>query len=281
MKWVIVSDSSTDGTDAIVRSYAAEYDFISLLRISEHHPRSLSARIRAINSAARLLEGQTYDFIGTVDADVSFGPDYFRTLIGRFLNRETLGIAGGIVQDIGGTTLPTAPGEQHRTVANAAQLLRRECREAIGEYPALPFGAPDTYCEVTARMKGWSVETFPDLIVEHYRHTGSASGFLRGRFLQGQKDFSFGYHPIFEVFKCARRIREKPFVLGALLRMAGFCWSYVRVRRPAVSQDFVHFLRREQLQRLRAFARPLLGIPHPADRSTLQCKYGCKEGNKN
>ena len=48
-KWIIVSDGSTDRTDEIVRSYAAQYEFIELDRISEDHPRNFTAQVNAIN----------------------------------------------------------------------------------------------------------------------------------------------------------------------------------------------------------------------------------------
>jgi biofilm PGA synthesis N-glycosyltransferase PgaC len=101
-------------------------------------------------------------------------------------------------------------------------------------------------------MKGWRVETFNDLIVNHHRCMASAGGLLRGRFRQGCKDFSFGYHPLFEVFKCARRLREKPVIVGGAVRFAGYCWSFLRHDRPAVPKEFVRFLQEEQLRRIRA-----------------------------
>ena len=35
LKWIIVSDGSTDGTDELVQKYATEYPWIELLRMPE------------------------------------------------------------------------------------------------------------------------------------------------------------------------------------------------------------------------------------------------------
>ena len=44
LKWVIVSDGSTDGTDEIVIRYSASYPWIELVRMPEHRNRDMMAR---------------------------------------------------------------------------------------------------------------------------------------------------------------------------------------------------------------------------------------------
>src|SRR5688572_2569681 len=48
-KWIIVSDGSTDRTDAIVKSYMGRYPFLQLFRVTEDHPRNFAAQANAIN----------------------------------------------------------------------------------------------------------------------------------------------------------------------------------------------------------------------------------------
>jgi glycosyltransferase involved in cell wall biosynthesis len=251
VEWVIVSDGSTDRTDEIVRSYAERFSFIRLVRVAEDHPHNFKARIHALNLGLTSLRSADYGFVGMLDADVSFGPDYFSTLLAQLCSDPRLAIAGGIVVEPGRGAPRRLPDEDRRTVANAAQLLRRSFYETIGELPMLPHGAPDTYVEITARMNGWEVRTFPELHVQHHRQTGSARGLIRGRFRQGRKDYSFGYLPDFEILKCIRRISETPFLWGSAARFAGYCWSALRRERPAVSKEFLDFLRNEQRLRVR------------------------------
>lgn len=256
-RWVIVSDASTDRTDQIVQEYAARHNFIRLLRITEPHPRNFAAQVHAINLGCASLDDCDYRFIGNIDADVSFGPDYFATLLRRFEANPKLGLAGGVTREQDGTVASAPRGEALQSVPHALQLFRRKCFEDVGGYPVLPYGGPDTYAEVMARMKGWQVTGFEDLVAQHYRYTASAGGQLRGRFRQGLMESSLGYDPLFEAVKCARRLREKPAGVGAVARIAGFCWAQVS-HKPAVSREFVHYLRREQKQRVRRFVRNLL-----------------------
>lgn len=254
-EWVIVSDASTDHTDEIVKSFASRYDFIQMLRVERGHGRSFHSKMNAIHAGYAQLRTSDYNFIGNLDADVSVGPTYFEGLLDNFQADATLGVVGGVILEHGeADPNVTSVQEYERAVAHAAQIVRRQCYEDIGGYPSLPYGGPDTYAEIAARMKGWKVRSFVELPVTHHRVTASASGLMRGRFKQGRQDFSFGYHPVFEIVKCINRLREKPFVVGALLRLGGFCWSRLLDRRPAVSEAFVKFLRDEQVQRLRTLS---------------------------
>jgi hypothetical protein len=50
--------------------------------------------------------------------------------------------------------------------------------------------------------------------------------------------------------KCARRLPEKPFLLGSLIRMCGFLSGYAAGRPHAIDAEMVRFLRQEQLGRI-------------------------------
>jgi hypothetical protein len=101
-----------------------------------------------------------------------------------------------------------------------------------------------------ARMKGWQVRSFPELKVLHLKRTATADGILRGRYRLGLMDQALGSHPLFEFVKCSLRIREKPFVIGSLVRFAGFLSGYFRRRKTRMPDDFVRYLRHEQTERL-------------------------------
>ena len=64
-------------------------------------------------------------------------------------------------------------------------------------------------------------------------------------------DASFGSLFTFEVAKCVRRWKDRPILLGALLRLSGYCWWRLRRRAPVISEQAAHFLREEQSRRLR------------------------------
>ena len=250
VRWVIVSDRSTDRTDSIAASYAAKHDFIRFLRRDHSLGRGTPSKITALNEALRQLEDCNYDFIANLDADISFHPDYFAFLLMQFQKDPTLGIAGGLVFEPRNGAFAPRMSNSLRSVAHAGQMVRRDCHDQIGGWLALQFGGEDWYAEIRARKFGWRVSAFAEQKLLHYRPTGGASPLFRHRFREGRMDHSVGSHPVFEIAKCVRRIPEKPFLLGAFARLSGFLWSHVLGIRPAIDAELVRFLRQEQLHRI-------------------------------
>jgi biofilm PGA synthesis N-glycosyltransferase PgaC len=250
-KWIIVSDGSTDGTDEIVRRYADRYSFIELHRITEDHPRNLTAQVNAINAGFARLKDFDCRFIGNLDADITLEPTYFERLLPEYDGDPRLGLAGGFIfEDQDGKFKPRRSNTLS-SVAHAVQLFRRECLDALGGYRAFTWAGADWYAEVSLRMKGWHVRSIPELPAYHHRPTGKGFGLLRYWYRGGIMDFYMGTHPLFEIFRVVRRFREKPYVVGALVRFSAFLWAYSSRTVRQVPDNFMAFLRKEQMERLR------------------------------
>ena len=227
LQWVIVSDGSTDGTDAIVNEYAAQHKFITLLRRDKGVGRNFGSKVYAVRDGFQALTVADYDFIGMTDADISFGTDFIKQLTGHMLAEPRLGIVGGLVyeRDAAGTWLPFSVSAESSS-SGAFQLFRRQCYEAVGGYRPLRRGGIDMVADVMARMHGWEVCTSMDLPIYHYRTMGTAQGGdLAGRFRRGMMEYVNGYHPLFQLARAAAQIRAKPFLLASLSRTAGYVWA--------------------------------------------------------
>jgi GT2 family glycosyltransferase len=250
-RWIIVSDGSQDRTDEIVQEVAARNKFVHLARTEGHHALSFASKVSALRVGFDMLKTGEYDFVGVLDADISVEPDYFRALLDKFEQDPQLGLAGGIVFDERRGLTESRVGSTSRSVAGAVQFFRRDCFDRIGGLIPLEYGGEDWWAEVSARMLGWRVQSFPELQVRHHRPTGTAGGLLRYWFRQGFMDFSLGSDPIFEIVKLARRLHARPYILGAAARFAGFVTAWCRGEERPVTRDFIRFLREEQRSRLR------------------------------
>ncbi len=254
-KWVIVSDGSTDGTDEIVSKYAAEHPWIELVRMPERRERDFAGKVRAFNAGYARMAGLKYDVIVSLDADISFEPDYFALLLEKLSSDPRLGVVGTPFRETSGQVY------DHRFVSvehvsGACQVFRRECFEQIGGYLPVKGGSIDHIAVITARMKGWRTRTFTEKICLHHRAMGTAGrSLLNARFKLGVKDYSIGNHPVWELFRTARQMSLPPIFIGGLALAAGYLWASIRqVPRP-VSPELVAFHRREQMQRLSRFIR--------------------------
>ena len=251
LRWVIVSDGSTDNTEEIVQMYSAIYPFIILKRVDADKDRNFGSKVSAIRAGMEDLHHVDYNYLGFLDADISFKEDYFEKILTEFNKEPRLGLAGGTIYD----KMEEGFIEQVAalsSVAGAVQTFRRECYEDIGGYLPIKSGGIDTVAEVMARMRGWKTRSFPNLKVLHFRPTGTQGvrSLFRVRFKQGRSDYCLGYHPVFYFAMLIRRFREKPYFLGSLCRLGGFIHAWFTTKKKSVPDEFIHFLRREQIRRL-------------------------------
>ena len=81
LKWVIVSDGSTDGTDEIVTQYVDLYEWIELVRMPLRVERHFAGKVLAFNAGFERVKASNCDLIGSLDADISFDENYFSFLL--------------------------------------------------------------------------------------------------------------------------------------------------------------------------------------------------------
>lgn len=251
-RWIIVNDGSVDRTSAIIRQFAESEPFIELIDLSGDSKRNFGSKARAINFAYGRIRDTDFQYVGNLDADVSFDSTYYEEVLSRFGSNPRLGVAGGIRLDrVDGKFIRVKSARN--SVGGPFQLFRRECFEKIGGYLPLPYGGIDAVAEISARMHGWEVRSFPELTVFHYRMTGSAaSGRPGAKFKAGIKEYLIGYHPVFQFLRAASSLGAKPAVFGSMIWIYGYYWAFFQRYRRPVSNDFVRFLRSEQLERIRS-----------------------------
>ena len=253
LRWVIVSDASTDGTDEIVESYRRRFDWIELVRMPEQRDRSFAAKVSCFNAGFERVKGLSYDVIASLDADITFQPDYFEFLLERFEENPRLGV--------GGTPFVEGPDAHYdyrftniEHVSGACQVFRRDCFTDIGGYVPIKGGGIDWVAVSTARMKGWQTRTFTERVCEHHRPMGTGSaGRITSIFRHGWKDYYLGGHPLWQLFRSVYQMTRRPYVIGGLFLLAGYCWAGLSGTRRLVSRELMSFHRAEQMTRLRYF----------------------------
>ena len=252
-KWVIVSDRSTDGTDEIVRKYAARYAFIKLVRVHEECHKGFEAKVNAFKTGYAEAGTVPYRFIGNLDADVSFEPTYYDQIIGQLDGNPRLGIAGGIIQELIDNKY-VCQDISLNSVAGAVQLFRRECYEEIGGYFPMEYGGIDAAAEIVARASGWEVQTFPEYKVLHHRRVTTGKRSIVGtRFYQGVTNYLLGYSPVFHITRAVYRMRQDPVVIGGAAAITGYLYAWILQKERRSPPGAIRFLRKEQRRRLMTY----------------------------
>jgi glycosyltransferase involved in cell wall biosynthesis len=250
VEWIIVSDGSTDNTESIVSYYASKNSFIKLLTNSKKEGRDFASKVYAINIGLKNIQTPDYDYIGILDADVSFDEDYYSLLIEKFKKNPNLGIAGGNYFDIiNGTKVPVQ--QSPNSVRGATQFFRRKCFDQIGTLLPMKYGGEDAAACFSARMYGWETKSFPDMLVIHHRPTGFAGkNILKTRLRDGYVEYNLGYHPLFQFVKCVKRVTQNPYFIGSFIRFIGFWIARFKFENNNVPTELRTFIKKEQFSRL-------------------------------
>jgi len=253
VKWIIVSDGSTDGTDDIVKHYMMQYEWIELVQMPPRQERHFAGKAYAFNRGYGVIKDLSYDIIGNLDSDVSFEPDFFEFLLIKFFNNPKLGIAGTRFIENGIQTYDYHFSSIEH-VSGQCQLFRRECFEEIGGYIPVKGGGIDVIAVLTARMNGWLTRAYTEKHFLHHRTMGT-EGQNRwvAKFRDGKKDYTLGSHPLWEICRVTYQATRRPYILGALVLFLGYSWCAIcRMERP-ISKELIKFRRKDQMHRLRKF----------------------------
>lgn len=252
-RWVIVSDRSTDGTDDIVRRYAAAHSFIQLVRVQEESHRNFGAKANAFTAGYDSIGNVECEFLGNLDADVSFEPSYYQNIMTHFAHNNRLGIAGGIIQELIKNKY-VCQNISLNSVAGAVQLFRKECYEKIGGYIPMEYGGIDAAAEILARANGWEVKTFPQYKVLHHRRvTTGKRNIIATRFYHGMTNYLLGYSPFFHIMRSFFRMMQRPIFIGSVASILGYYYAFIQRREKRLPDSAVRFLRNEQRGRLKSF----------------------------
>ena len=249
-EWIIVSDGSTDNTESIVRKFAAENSYIKLITNNRKEGRDFASKVYAINIGLKNIQTSEYDYIGILDADVSFDRDYYSLLIEEFKKNPKLGIAGGNYFDIiDGKKVPVSPSAY--SVRGATQFFRRKCFNQIGGLIPMKYGGEDAAACFAARMYGWETKNFPDLVVLHHRPTGLVgNNLLKARLRDGYVEYYLGYHPLFQFVKCFKRVTQSPYLIGSFIRFIGFWKARFTFEKQNIPTKLKNYIKKEQFVRL-------------------------------
>jgi glycosyltransferase involved in cell wall biosynthesis len=248
LEWVIVDDGSTDGTDDLARELATQRGWVTAIHAPSQDRQVALERGRlsgrpVIAFKAGLVHLRTEpDVVVKLDADVTFGDDFFELLIRAFEDDPTLGIAGG-------TCLELTAGSWREvhitgdTVRGATRAYRWACLQDVMPLPeCMGWDGIDA---VKAKLHGWRTRTLRELPAYHHRPMGLRDGSGRkGWDSQGRAAYYMGYRPSYVLFRSLfHTCRSSP---DALAMVTGYTSAALRHEPRHPDRAVVDALREQQ-----------------------------------
>lgn len=233
--WLVVDDGSADPSADLVGQYAAEHDFIKLVRNKRGSVRKTGvAEVLAFNIGYELVRNWEFDCVVKLDGDLSFDADYFERLLKRFDENPRLGIASGIYLEPRGAEWKEIPMPSYHA-AGASKVVRRECFEQIGGF--IPERGWDTVDEIRAMAAGWHTTHFSDLRMKHWKPEGSGMGRLHTHYMHGEIYCRTRGTKMFLLLKVLHRMLSRPWVCGGLVMLWGYFHTIQKGCTPLVSES--------------------------------------------
>ena len=222
---IVVDDGSTDRTGEIAEQYAGQHSWIRVVHRADRGERRVGGGvIEAFYAGYDTIDPSDFDFICKLDADLTLPESYFKTIMDKLEADPKLAAASGKVFN------PTLGMDRlfeesiiDEQVSGAAKFYKRQAFEDIGGFVReVMWDGIDFH---RARMFGWRTRSFrdPDLRILHHRLMGSSHrNIYHGRTRWGRGQWFMGTHPLYIVASGVFRMRERPFVVGGLLIIAGY-----------------------------------------------------------
>jgi glycosyltransferase involved in cell wall biosynthesis len=249
--WIIIDDGSNDGMDAVARELERRHDWIRVAGTGERPDDLAGGRRRgrdllAFRKGLRMLPAPVDVFV-KVDADTSFGRDYFVRLLEHFKREADLGIASGSCYELvdGAWQRIKVSGSHPRGASRAYRWALLDV--VFGLEPELGWDGVD---EVMAQLRGYRTVGIADIGFKHHRKVGERDGRLRAGTALGRQAWYMGYRPSYLVLRALYRARENA---ASLAMVCGYGWAAISGAPQCPNATVTNRVR--ERQRLRVVAR--------------------------
>ena len=224
--WMLVDDSSTDGTRSVATALAERIRFARVViherdTGNREYGSDFGAPAAAFNAGVQALYklGVHFDVVMKIDADLRLNKSLVAAMANAFASDQRLGVASASMFIFDGKrTRRDRPGGTH--THGMTKAYRRKFYEEIGGLPTV-LGW-DTIDEISAELRGYNIATVSDAKAVQVRPMGATTGLRRGRIRAGRASYLIGYPAWAILARASRRIFERPRVVGSFWMLYGY-----------------------------------------------------------
>lgn len=230
VEWIIMDDGSTDHSEQLISGYLKTHPFITYIKLDKYREeyKNRGGRVASIINYADSLRVRDVDVIAKIDADTSFDKDFFANILSEFEKDSSLGIASGHMVENG---IPEEIKDR-KSGRGASLIVRYTCFLQIGKFYESKTRGEDDMAYIAARSFGWRTQTF-DYYFNHLKPIGIRNSRLKNHYETGYYKGAIPYWFPFFIGTCIRDVFMKPYFIGTIVQMAGFCQSnFISKYRP-------------------------------------------------
>lgn len=250
--WLIVDDGSTDESPEILAQYAAEHEWIRILRKPDRGHRAVGPGvIEAFYFGLDTVNLEDFEYVCKLDLDLDLPEGYFAELIARMEANPRIGSCSGkpYFKSSSGRMVSEKCGDEMSV--GMTKFYRVACFLEIGGFVReVMWDAIDCH---TSRQRGWIACSWDDLELrfEHLRPMGSSQkGILTGRMRHGFGQYYMGSDFVYFTATCVYRMAHPPFVIGGLASWWGYVSAWMRGLPRHENTALSAFIRRFQRRAL-------------------------------
>lgn len=199
-RWLVVDDNSSDGTREAFLEAGRDLPFLRVQRI-ESRGEYMAFRYSEVLRAGLAQSDVAADgYLGILDADIRFGPDYWQKLRARFDEDPKLGVASGALCAAGPDGQLRLEAGQHADLPRGGlRLVRGQCLSDAGGVKR--SRACDTVMSTRARLAGWRTVLFDDILASSTRPTASRADYQNVAKSFGQRYYDIGRPAWYALYK--------------------------------------------------------------------------------
>lgn len=247
-RWIIVDDGSTDESPEILAAYAAQHDWITVIRREDRGHRAVgSGVIDAFYAGLETVSLSDYTYLCKLDLDLDLPPGYFAGLMDRMEADPRVGTCSGKTYYTTESGQKVSENISDEMSIGASKFMRVTCFTQIGGFVReVMWDGIDCH---KARMLGWKAVSWrdPKLEFEHLRPMGSSQqNIYVGRRRHGRGQYFMGSDPLYFLATVVNRMRHRPYVLGALATLQGYLTAWWQGEAQLPDPDLRAFIRAYQ-----------------------------------